>query len=39
MMGSGVEYGQKVYTWLAKDQGIVKVTFTFAGPKIRILTT
>jgi hypothetical protein len=24
MMGSGVEYGQKVYTWLAKDQGIVK---------------
>ena len=24
MMGSGVEYGQKVYTWLAKDHGIVK---------------
>jgi hypothetical protein len=24
MMGSGVEYGQKVYTWLAKDLGIVK---------------
>ena len=24
MMGSGVEYGQKVYTWLAKDYGIVK---------------
>ena len=24
MMGSGVEYGQKVYTWLAKNQGIVK---------------
>ena len=24
MMGSGVEYGQKVYTWLVKDQGIVK---------------
>ena len=24
MMGSGVEYGQKVYTWLAKDNGIVK---------------
>ena len=24
MMGSGVEYGQKVHTWLAKDQGIVK---------------
>ena len=24
MMGSGVEYGQKVYTWLAKDHGVVK---------------
>ena len=24
MMGSGVEYGQKVHTWLAKDHGIVK---------------
>ena len=24
MIGSGVEYGQKVHTWLAKDQGIVK---------------
>ena len=24
MIGSGVEYGQKVYTWLAKDQGMVK---------------
>ena len=24
MMGSGVEYGQKVYTWLAKNQGLVK---------------
>ena len=24
MMGSGVEYGQKVYTWLVKDHGIVK---------------
>jgi len=24
MIGSGVEYGQKVYTWLARDNGIVK---------------
>ena len=24
MMGSGVEYGHKVYTWLAKGHGIVK---------------
>ena len=24
MIGSGVEYGQKVYTWLARDHGIVK---------------
>ena len=24
MMGSGVEYGQKVYTWLARGHGIVK---------------
>ncbi len=24
MIGSGVEYGQKVYTWLAKDHGMVK---------------
>ena len=24
MMGSGVEYGQKVYTWLVKNHGIVK---------------
>ena len=24
MMGSGVEYGQKVHTWLVKDHGIVK---------------
>ena len=24
MMGSGVEYGQKVYTWLVKNQGLVK---------------
>ena len=24
MVGSGVEYGQKVYTWLARGQGIVK---------------
>jgi len=24
MMGSGVESGQKVYTWLAKGHGIVK---------------
>ena len=24
MLGSGVEYGQKVYTWLAKNQGLVK---------------
>ena len=24
MMGSGVEYGQKSFTWLAKDHGIVK---------------
>ncbi len=24
MMGSGVEYGQKIYTWLAKNQGLVK---------------
>ena len=38
MMGSGVEYGQKVYTWLAKDQGIVKSDL-FAGPRIRILIT
>ena len=27
MMGSGVEYGQKVYTWLAKDHGVVKSDF------------
>ena len=24
MMGSGVEYGQRSYTWLAKDHGIVR---------------